>query len=220
MKNNIFSLILSIFHFSVLNAQGDLIFENKETAYNLYYHYDNQYIFHNSKRDTKNLQLISDSTVRITKGKSWNEVVIHPTQFKKRCFIYLVQKKHNTIDTLEVKEFHINKLPNPTLFLGGQPDKAFANEDRLFAKYDASVPMNVSFAILNWEWIMGSDTLKGNGSKITGTLAKRKEIKEDTNVTIKVVVVGPDGIQRIISNEFIIYPWKDDNHPEMLKCGG
>lgn len=139
--------------------------------------------------------------------------------------ITLVNNKRKDTVLLKAYKFRVQNLPTPNLFLGSSADneRCLANENRLFAKYDASIPLNCYFSVVSWEFIIDNDTLKGSGNSLKSVEDVRKKVTTEKRVEIIANIVGPFGYVNKIRSYFILLPWDEELYKKqntLIECGG
>lgn len=130
--------------------------------------------------------------------------IIKPFRFN-TCTLHALVFKENSIDTIDSKVFIVYNLPKPSLWWGtsNTGEKAQLYSNAIFARYDASVPLNARFNILDWECVIGEKTYKDKGNTLTEDfLIKVRSLPEGETISIICTVGGPDGIARKLAGSW------------------
>lgn len=152
---------------------------------------------------------LSGSNCKISKkGKGY---VARVSSGKTASISVMGKKEDGSSVNLGKFEFRVKNLPPPSIYLGGLEDGATVSkanikaQTKLFAKYDPSIPLNVTFSIKSWSLsVTGAPReVKGTGSNLSPQAkALIKGVQKGGTVSFMVQVKGPDGVSRKKSGSF------------------
>lgn len=133
--------------------------------------------------------------------------IIYPDE-KRQCTIsFHALDNRDTID-LEVYQFRVVNLPNPTIYFGSIPlekDTLLSNDfslftiNRFFAKYPPEIPLSACFEIKEWVIQINGKEYKGEGSNISNEVKNILfKAKKNSSIVFKSFKIKGMGIERTI----------------------
>jgi hypothetical protein len=113
----------------------------------------------------------------------------------------------STKEPFDTIVFNVYNIPPATLYFGTAENGMQISkvETRLFAKYPAEIPLNVSFTMLSWELELMGRNAKGTGYQLDDnaqTLLKKAPRGSTASFLCK--YKGPDNIVRAVGGVFIL----------------
>ena len=150
---------------------------------------------HNGKiiYDTTFIENENDETVQCV------ETFLYPGYERKTKVVFVEPDTGLPFDTLE---FNVKSLPAPTISLGPLKNGSEAHrgtiraQTRLFAKYSAEIPLNVSFSILSWEVSITSISKRivGKGAYLTNEARDLiRQAESGDKITFMTNIKHPNG---------------------------
>ncbi len=146
----------------------------------------------------------------ISKSENSDFFTVVPDK-SKTATIALVLNQDGRLDTVRRIHYRVLNLPDPLLYWGPskQDTKADLHELLLFAKYPPEVPLNAQFSIVEWSIIGTEDTISDVGSNLRKADSLFRTFNLPTSVTIRTIVVGPDGIRRVMIGNWFVDAWTE-----------
>jgi len=163
--------------------------------------------------ELEGLELISDTTFHSGQyGKSSDIISYYLLVKGSERYGKVIFIDEQTNDTIGTHTFHIKNLPVPELYWGTASFTKNANirDKRLFVKYPNDVPLNVTFAIKSWKLKVNKDFVSGMGNDLSDAESILKKVKKKSFVYIEAIVIGPDGIERILKGKWQVGAWKKE----------
>lgn len=132
-----------------------------------------------------------------------NTYIVRPEKGK---FIEL-QTKSAEKPELVYSTHHIRTsyLPDPVLFFGATKNggKASKMQRRLFAVYPPEMNIEATFKVISWDLYVGEEHFSGDGDALSDEASSYLITrKPDDGFAIRAVIVGSDGIQRVLGGAF------------------
>ena len=189
----------------------------------LYRGYPNRIIPAVTNNDGAKVQIIGAPDLNISSSDE-KSYIVKPKSPKKYALLHVVLVSENKIDTVRTVKYRLVNLPDPTLYWGGHKNesKASVKINKIFAKYPPGIPLNATFKIMSWEVIFNGKSVNGKGNNISKAEDLLKMVRTKSEVTIKTVVVGPDGMERKVVGTWKVIPWDEETDEGLIeiKCSG
>lgn len=199
----ILSILLIVSSFVVTGQNTKVAIEMTEYHF-LYRGYPNIIKPVVSNCDQSNILILSPKAT-ITKQDD-STYIVFPNSSNRIITIHVIDDSKNESDTLATYNYQLLNMPAPSLYWGAcaQDGKASLSEERIFAKYDASIPLNVNFQVLEWTVSYKNKSISGVGNKITKAQSHLRKLKGKQDIEIKALVIGPDGKKHTITGKWFI----------------
>lgn len=199
----ILSILLIVSSFVVTGQNTKVAIEMTEYHF-LYRGYPNIIKPVVSNCDQSNILILCPNAIITKQEDSTYEVFSN--SYDKTLKIYVINNSINEFDTLATYNYQLLNMPIPSLYWGAcaQGGKASLSEERIFAKYDASIPLNANFQVLEWTLTHKKKSISGEGNKITKAQSYLWKLKGIQDIEIKALVIGPDGKKHTITGKWII----------------
>lgn len=109
-------------------------------------------------------------------------------------------------------EYRIKLLPDPSIFWGinKSGNQASLIDTTLEVRYIYEVPLESNFRILKWTMHSEFGNASGDGADLTNARSVLNKVDRESTISMKVYVLSPDGITRMMSANWTVAPTLDD----------
>lgn len=183
----------------------------------LYRGYQNKVSLQASKEEDRATSLHS-SGAALYRDKASNAYIVKPSNVK-TVTLYAVALEGDSFDTLYSRKYDVKNLPVPDVYWGESKSGGTGNitSEKLSIRYQEGINLPNDFRIVSWEIQLKDEVVKGMGNDMSSAQSFLKQIEDVTVLPFIVKVLGSDGITRMVSAQWEVHAWKEDQKLNPLK---